>query len=950
MRTSLGLKSILLAATALSFAGPAFAQDADDKRDEASSGNDIVVVARRTEERLQDVPISITVLSSEALSNNNITSAKDIATYTPALSTNNRFGADNTTWTIRGFTQEQRTTATVGTYFADVVAPRGSGATQGGDGAGPGNLFDLQNVQVLKGPQGTLQGRNSTGGAVMLVPKKPTDRLEGYVEASIGDYSMYRLQGVLNVPLADTIRTRIGVDHMKRDGYLQNVGKVGFGPYGDAGGSVDYWAARFSMVIDVTPDIENYTVANWSHSKSTGIIPKITQAFYREPYSKLTGVATGSVLDVGQTVTGLVTGNGLQAMNQMAYEAANCGGNFWCVTNSVWDSRSETQTWQAINQTKWQASDNLTVKAIASYAEFRGDTTLDLFGLSIPRGQPSVTAVTTSHFDAITTPLGVRNFSMTHSPTGFGGHTNSEASMVGELQFQWTGEKLNWQGGFYHERSNPIGFSGTGAASQTPCGPVGSVVPTGAAATEVSFQVDATQSCLTTANQANSLGRVGLSTVQTYYRDTALYWQGIYSLTDQLKLTAGIRYTWDSMRSDFQVINLRYYTATINSGFNGRTLAIPGTNSTLPGLNQGVGFCNNNVAFGYPANAQDGTNVSNPAKGFFAASDALNQCKESHTVKTSAPTWLLGIDFKPSDDVLLYAKYSRGYRQGGVNAFGLDQLQDYGKEQVDTYEVGAKASWRGSAPGYFNISAFHNNFRDQQLQIGVQCNPSANCPQTTVVLNTGKSRLDGFEIEAGVTLFDLLHLNASYAYLNTKLIEVVDVSAFVLAKNATLLGLDLRPVPVGSVIPNAVPHKLVLSGTLDLPVPDSWGKLSVGATMVYTSKYRAVSDPPVLVNCSLSPTGATQTVNTNINAFACGAATPPQFAPGEYGVLPSSKVVNLNVNWNKVGGAPVDLSFFVTNLTNEKVYLHANAQVGSGFVSNLIGEPRMYGFRAKMNF
>lgn len=155
-------KAALLAASMFGAFG-ATSASAQSSEEERSNTNDIIVTAQRVEQRLQDVPISITVLSSETLANNNITNAKDIATYTPGLVTNNRYGSDNTTWTIRGFTQEQRTTATVGTYFADVVAPRGSGATQGGDGAGPGALFDLQNVQVLKGPQGTLFGRNSTG-------------------------------------------------------------------------------------------------------------------------------------------------------------------------------------------------------------------------------------------------------------------------------------------------------------------------------------------------------------------------------------------------------------------------------------------------------------------------------------------------------------------------------------------------------------------------------------------------------------------------------------------------------------------------------------------------------------------------------------------------------------------------------------------------------------------
>jgi len=190
MQLSTRAKSVLLAASALSLAygAPALAQDATEDsaaEDSALSGNDIVVTARRIEERLQDVPISITVLSQQTLTNNNITSAKDITTYTPGLVAQGRYGNDSVAFTIRGFSQEQRTTATVGTYFADVVAPRGSGASQGGDGAGPGQLFDLENVQVLKGPQGTLQGRNSTGGAVLLVRASPPTASKALSKAAL---------------------------------------------------------------------------------------------------------------------------------------------------------------------------------------------------------------------------------------------------------------------------------------------------------------------------------------------------------------------------------------------------------------------------------------------------------------------------------------------------------------------------------------------------------------------------------------------------------------------------------------------------------------------------------------------------------------------------------------------------------------------------------------------
>src|SRR5690606_29443342 len=123
-----------------------------------------------------------------------------------------------------------------------------------------GAFFDLQNVQVLKGPQGTLFGRNTTGGAILLVPTKPTDRLEGYIEGSLGNYDMHRLQGVLNVPVSDTFRVRAAVDWQEADGYLKN--RSGIGP--DALGNTNYISARLSIVGDLTPDLENYTIARYT--------------------------------------------------------------------------------------------------------------------------------------------------------------------------------------------------------------------------------------------------------------------------------------------------------------------------------------------------------------------------------------------------------------------------------------------------------------------------------------------------------------------------------------------------------------------------------------------------------------------------------------------------------------------------------------------------------------
>ena len=897
MRTSLGLKSVLLAATALSFAGPAFAQDADGA--EEASGNDIVVVAQRVEERLQDVPVSVTVLNEKLLSNNNITSAKDIATFTPSLVTNNRYGNDNTTWTIRGFTQEQRTTSTVGTYFGDVVAPRGSGATQGGDGAGPGYLFDLSSVQVLNGPQGTLFGRNSTGGAVLLVPKRPTSEFEGYVEGSIGDYNLRRVQAVVNIPVMDSLRIRMGVDRNKRDGHLINAGRIGFGPYGDAGGSTDYLALRFSAVADLSPDVENYTIVNYSQSKSTGNPPKILDCY--------------NLVACQQKIYGDQTG-------------------FWTVFNTLPDAGSKSTTWQIINQTKWQVNDNLTLKNIFSYGEYIGDLNIDLFG---QYGLvPSTLAYGTE-----TNASQVKPFNVTHMLPGQ--HTNAQSSLVEEIQLQGQSSDgvLTYQAGLYLESNNPIGLSGIQSTTFTPCVDINTMncTPFGGGG-------------------ATSLGRLSYSTTMNYFDGRAVYAQASYNATEQLKFTGGFRYTWDTMRSQFQVQDIRLGNTIVASPtnpkiFNGTTL----TANTVADF----AVCTNFVTFGAQGSA------GNP---YLPIANRFGMCKQDITAKSSKPTWLLGVDFKPMEDVLVYAKWSRGYRQAGVASFAADKLQSYNAEKVDTYEAGLKASWRGMVPGFFNISGFYNNFRDQQVQLGVQCVPTSLCSQTTIIQNVGKSRLTGFEAELGVKPFKGLQLGVAWAHLRTKIIEVNGTTDPVVATTSISsaisgLGLpfnDIRPPLPGQELPNSIPDKIVANGSYTFPLPESVGKLTVSATWVWQSGYKAVADnttgcvstnyfnsttsSTTLGSCTYTPLPTASVPNPTAITIANGVSTVGG------GRIPAQNFGNINVTWENIGGLPVDLSAYVTNVTNQKIVLHLNTQETQGLRSGFIGEPRMYGFRAKVKF
>ena len=118
MRFRVALAVSASCASSLAMSNPAAAQAGSE-----SDGSDIIVTARRVEENLQDVPISITVFNQEALSNRNVITATDLANYTPSLSVNSRYGPEKASFAIRGFVQEPSTAPSVGTYFAEVVAP-----------------------------------------------------------------------------------------------------------------------------------------------------------------------------------------------------------------------------------------------------------------------------------------------------------------------------------------------------------------------------------------------------------------------------------------------------------------------------------------------------------------------------------------------------------------------------------------------------------------------------------------------------------------------------------------------------------------------------------------------------------------------------------------------------------------------------------------------------------
>jgi iron complex outermembrane receptor protein len=187
---------------------PAYAETAAAAGHDSSGPatlEEVIVTARKTEESMQSTPVAVTAFTQKILEQQNIERPVDLQYHTPGLQVNLTFQNPGG-YTIRGQGVGQGRPASVLSYFAGV--PRV-----------PQGLFDLQSVQVLKGPQGTLFGRTSTGGAVLVEPQRPTDRYEGFAEAEALSRDGLRVTAAVSIPVSDVFSLRIAAQHTKQMGY-----------------------------------------------------------------------------------------------------------------------------------------------------------------------------------------------------------------------------------------------------------------------------------------------------------------------------------------------------------------------------------------------------------------------------------------------------------------------------------------------------------------------------------------------------------------------------------------------------------------------------------------------------------------------------------------------------------------------------------------------------------
>lgn len=493
---------------------------------------------------------------------------------------------------------------------------------------GPGLLFDLENVQVLEGPQGTLFGRNAVGGAVLLQSALPTNDFGGHVQLAYGNYNDRELDGALNIPiLNDVLLARVAFNGQLRDGFTHVLAEPGH-PNGVDADNRDYWSVRGTITFRPTHWFQNDTIVTYQKFDSNGSPYIVTNL---DPSGLLPTLYPSLISSFAQQQTlGIRTVFPIDTRDESS-------GNLLMINNV----------------TSVELNDSLTFRNVFGYDQATSVFALDQDGTALP----------------------ALNFPYLPS-TNYSTQYTDEAQLLGKS----FGGRWDWiVGAFLSDQPTPkdfwnqegVFFGGT---------------PIGFAASADNKQE---------------------------IRSKALFAQDTYDLSalvSGLKLTTGLRYTWDNS------------TYTSNPGAIGAVCA------PMPAL-------------GFPT---------------------VMNCGPFTTVreKSSALTWTVGLDYSLTEDTLLYITSRRGYGAGGVNNYNQPS---FGSEFVTDVEAGVKSDWKvGSALVRTNANIFYQDFSDIQVPERV----SLKNIETIITQNAGRAAISGAKFQVTARLTSRFEAGAQFAYLN----------------------------------------------------------------------------------------------------------------------------------------------------------------------------------------
>jgi len=649
----------LMACSALTT--PAFAQDTDTETEApvVRDGNVIIVTATRRAQDVQDIPLAVTAISPQQLEAQRVVNIQQISALAPSFTASQaQLASGSVVLRVRGI---GTTSNNIG--FESAVGIFIDGAYQSRPGVALSEFVDVERVEVLRGPQGTLFGRNTSAGALNITNVRPdVTEFGGFVNAEYGNFDELSLQGAVNVPIIqDTLAMRVTGAYRKRDGFLDVVDRNG-NTIGDTN-DVDQWLVRGQIGWDTDSGLRGRIIADYSKSQSSccGAIE-----LYQSP-----AVTDGDYASVGLGANG---GNGQPSVStnprdQGAFERA--------LDNRVVSANrvpvADIDNYGVTGELEFPVSDSADLIFIGSWRRYdsfeRYDT--DFVGLDL--------------FNVDALDLRIDTWT-------------AELRLQGET----FGGKLNYMvGGFYSDEQidQSVNFA-LGSEFEENLG----------ALLGGNFGPNPLQLLHSLTPGVTPVDPAGTSTTNRFQQDAksyAIFTHNSLEIADGLELTLGARYSWEEKSGGFT------QTAT-NNAVCPATLASLGTIPAIlpPGTPAEVVQATTNAFFGIGC------------FGFTAPAD-LPQAAVLPLVRTFQSdfddeeliyTVKLAYEFSPA--VNAYASFTHGYKAGGINldttaaVAGADPT--FLSEEVDAFELGLKTRLMDDAVT-LNVAAFYEEFSNFQV-------------------------------------------------------------------------------------------------------------------------------------------------------------------------------------------------------------------------------------------
>jgi iron complex outermembrane recepter protein len=778
MRTLTYLSSVAV----LALATPAWAQDPTPQaapqaeEDAVPDQGEIIVTATRREQQLSDVPLAVSAIGGEALERSGVTDLRALNQLAPSLIVSGATSETNFTARIRGI-------GTVGENpgLESSVALFIDGVYRSRTGAGLTELGEIERIEVLRGPQGTLFGRNASAGLLNVVTKKPSFDFGGYAAGTYGNYNYYRLEGGVTGPIVgDTVAAKLEGVYMKRDGFVKQV-TPGEPDINDR----DRYLVRGQLLFQPNSDLSVRLIGDYSQRSEN-----CCAGLFLNPIRNLSRNPDGSVAQTPNTLAPLLNALGAN------YQFAPSGQNFVrrTATTPGYPYDADSKDWGVSGELNWDlGAANLT--SVSAYRDYK-----------YSQGQDAdFNALDLLH--RVDEDRRFRTFTQELRLQGEAFDGRLDWLVGGYYANEILNTEQNTQyGADYEKFANCLTIASLAPTALQTTNPFCINVPVvqGTIATLSGLPANDPRRALIPAlgalianpsrpgfgSLAAALGQPNIAIGNTGYANTfrqksrnyALFTHNVFDIIeDKLSLTLGARYT--NEKKDL--------SSTVNL-----------TNTICP------------LLVNSPLQSFAGTVCSLNGTGIgFAGTEPGTSRKESEWTGTAV------LSFKPIDDILVYASYSKGYKAGGFNLDvsaldrtcsatagsaaqnatcaallalpantqfnGRPEASDlqFEAEKVDAYEVGFKYDGRQID---LNIAAFYSRFDNFQLNTfngltfevtNVEgCNDSLNGGDTDASAITGrctgkaKPGVTTKGIEAEFFLYPARNftVNGGITYLNTR--------------------------------------------------------------------------------------------------------------------------------------------------------------------------------------